>query len=163
MTTRYTTRALMGWLFKSLGVEYRIEDSPDCDETLNFFIDDASSQIGAFLEQVYYPADLAGSTWVKIRATWLACYRLSQRGGNPSLFYGRVQEIMDELNAVKNGLLPIPGLATRADFIPSMSNIEHDPRYRDATRRVDPETSTPGLGGTRPQDITEYPGGFTLF
>jgi len=157
MPTRFTSRSEMEKLFTRIGLEFRVAQQPNCQDTLNFYIDDATSTIQAYAGQIYSDASLNGSTWTRIRATWIACYRLSQMGGDPSLFYARYEEIMEELKKVLEGTLPIPGLATSEDFVPAMSNIEHDPRYRDSTRRVDAETSTPNTGGTRPRDISEQP------
>lgn len=157
MPIRYTNRATMEKLFSQQGIEFRIGEADDCNDVLNFYIDDATSTIDSYASQIYLESDLATSQWVKIRATWLACYRLSQSGGNPSLFYTRFGEIMEELKQVRDGTLPIPGLATREDLVPSMSNIEHDPRYRDTTRRVDTATSTPNAGGKRPRDLSDDP------
>lgn len=162
--TRYTSRAEMAYLFRAQGIPNRLgEDGFDQDDILNWYIDDASSSIGIYLEQRYLPADLATSPWVRIRATWWACFLLSQMGGDPSLFSRRVEEIKEEVKLVANGTLPLAGLATRADFVPSMSNIEHDPRYFDATRRVDQTTSTPSTGGTRPRDLSDQPMFFNPF
>lgn len=157
MPTRYTSYAEMAHLFKRIGLEFRIGTEVDCEDTLNFYIDDVTSTIDAYAGQLYSSADLNTSTWVRTRATWLACYRLSQIGGEPSLFYARYEEIMAELQKVLDNILPIPGLAASIDMVPSMSNIDHDPRYFKATRRVDPETSTPNTGGTRPREVSFNP------
>jgi len=142
VTTRFTTRPEMEKLFSAMGVEFRLEDADDCDEVLNFFIDDATQLVLQYAGQLYSSTDMNTSTWVRIRCTYIACYFLSQRLGNPSLFFSRYEQILDELQRVQQQLLPIPELATSQDMVPCMSNIEHDPRYRERTLRVEPETST---------------------
>lgn len=154
-TYRYTTREEMSHLFTAIGVEFRLEGSPDCQLRLNFYIDDATSYIDQYLSTMYNQVDLNSSTWVRTRATWIACYRLSQVGGNPSLFGGRFEEIVEELQKVKDGSLVVPELGTKWDLVPSMSNIDHDPRFRARTRRVDGETSSPSTGGTKSRDMSE--------
>jgi len=153
MPVRFTTRAEMNKLFSRMGVEVRAGLEGDCNDNLDFYIDDATQELRQYIGQLYADADLNTSLWVRIRCTWVACYRLSQMGGNPSLFRGRYDQILAELTSVRDGLLPIPDLATARDHVPSMSNIEHDPRYREATLRVEPNTST-GMGGTRIQEIS---------
>jgi len=148
MPTRYTSRAEMERLYSPRGLEYRAGTGFDCQTTLNWYIDDASATIDAYAGQIYAKADLATSTWIRVRATWIACYRLSQIEGNASQFIGRYDEAMDELRQVKDGLLPVPDLSTSIDVVPSMSNIDHDPRHRYATLRVQPETST-AVNGSR--------------
>lgn len=154
--TQYTTRADMELLFTRLGVNLRTARYGDSTDAIDFFIDDASTTIDQYASQWYYPADLATSRWVKIRATWMACYLLSQVAGNPSLFYTRYDLIMQELDKVQQGLLPIPELNTRADMVPSMGNIEHDPRFREKTLRVETEVST-GENGKRNESYTILP------
>jgi phage gp36-like protein len=163
-----TTRKEMARLFKGQGLSFRTDlEDGDCEEMLGMYIDDATSTVLSYLGQRYESLPLSQSPWVRIRATWLACYYFSQTGGSPSLFYGRYQAIMDDLKAAKDGSLPIldnngDPLPTRWDMVPSMSNINHDPRYRAQTRRVDPDTSTPDMGGTRERIISDIPG-FGLF
>ena len=156
MTTQLTSRKEMEHLFTALGIEFRVDQGPKGKLMLDFYINDASSTILAYAGQRYSAADLATSDFIKVRAAWLACYRLSQVGGNPSLFYGRYGEIMEELKNIQNGNLPLPDLSTTYNMVPTLSNIEHDPRYRDRTRRVDTETST-SVGGTRTQETSESP------
>lgn len=140
--TQHTTRAEMALLFGRSGVNLRVADYDSADDILDFIIDDATSTIDQYASQLYAVADLTTSTWVRIRCTWIACYLLSQRLGNPSLFYSRYEQIINELQEVRDGLLPIPLLSTTEDMVPSMSNIEHDPRFREKTLRVEREVST---------------------
>lgn len=142
MPTQYTSRTEMNRLFSAQGVEFRLDDAFSCEDDLNFFIDDASSTVDQYASQVYLPADMYTSKWVRIRTTWIACHLLSQRQGNPSLFFGRYEQILDELQRVAQQALIIPELSTREDMVPTMSNIEHDPRYREKTLRVESTVST---------------------
>lgn len=139
---QYTTKAEMSKLFSACGVDYRIEDESDPESSLEFFIDDASVMIDMYAGQIYSSSDMVNSKWVRIRATWMACYFLSQKNGNASLFFNRYDQILQELQKVQQQQLPIPGLATSVDMVPTLSNIEHDPRYREATLRVEPQVST---------------------
>jgi hypothetical protein len=139
---QYTSKVEMQRLFSACGVNYRMDDADDPEDTLAFFIDDASSTVDMYAGQIYNQSDLNTSQWVRIRATWLACYLLSQRMGNPSLFFNRYDQILQELQKVQQQQLPIPGLATSVDMVPTMSNLEHDPRYREKTLRVESEVST---------------------
>lgn len=152
-TVRLTTRKEMENLFSIMGIDLRLDEMPNCKAVLDFFILDASSQVGLYIGQRYTLTDLSTNDFVRSITTWIACYRLSARKGNPTLFAGRYQEILEQLEQIKNGELPLDA-ATRWDMVPTLSNIEHDPRFRDRTSRVDQETST-GLGGTRPQELSD--------
>jgi hypothetical protein len=146
--SQYTSREEMEKLFSACGVELRLVCASDKDEALDFFIDDATLMIRQFAGQLYGDADLNNSAWIRIRATWIACYLISQRKGAPSLFFARYEQIIQELNMVKDGLLPIPELSTSIDAVPALSNIDHDPRFRYKTLRVQTENST-ATGGSK--------------
>ena len=62
MTTRFTTRPEMEKLFSAMGVEFRLEDADDCDEVLNFFIDDATQLVLQYAGQLYSSTDMNTST-----------------------------------------------------------------------------------------------------
>lgn len=149
---QFTSKAEMQRLFSACGVNYRMDDADDPEDTLDFYIDDATSTMQMYAGQIYDMTSLNTSKWVRIRTTWIACYRLSQRMGNPSLFFNRYDEILQELQKVQLQQLPIPELATSVDMVPTMSNVEHDPRYREKTLRVESEVSTGATSGR--QDLS---------
>lgn len=140
--TKFTSRDEMERLFGHMGVALRLEGANDQEATLNFFAELASSQVQQYCGQFYSAADMETSEWVRHRCTWMACYLLSQRSGDASLFYGQYDQFLNDMQQVANGSLPIPGLATAEDMVPALSNIIHDPRYRYETLRVESRTST---------------------
>jgi len=152
--TPLTTREEMEFVYSLQGVETKIFHEAKCVRILNWFIQQATVRVLTYLKQRYDTTTLNVHPVPRGYATWIACYYLSQRSGNPSLFYSRYEETMDELQRISTGELPLLDANTSYDFVPSMSNMEHDPRYRDRTLRVDPETSTQ-QGGTRPQETSE--------
>lgn len=140
----YTTRKEMERLFSNRATVLRIDDmnTVDQDEYFLELIEDASDIINSHIENVYDYADLANSRWTRIRATWIACYLLSQRRGNPAQYLSRYQEILEELEKVRLGIIDIPGLAKRDHNQPVMSNLHVDPRYPVRSLRVIETIST---------------------
>jgi hypothetical protein len=144
LTYVYTSRAEMQRLFSARGTTLRIEDlnSTDQDEYFVEVCEDASDIINQYVENIYDQSDLVNSRWVRIRATWIACYLFSQRRANPALLVGRYQEILEELEKVRLQILDIPGLAKRDNFFPAMSNMTVDPHYPIRSVRVVESIST---------------------
>lgn len=163
-TTTYvalTSRTEMENVFTVQGVEYRtnpFSDEPNCVRILNYFIQMASVRVLTYIGQRYATGTLQNHPQARFLATWIACYYLSQRAGNPSLFHARYEEAMQELVDIRDGIMPLLDADTRWDMVPTLSNMEHDPRYSDRTLRVDPETST-GNGGTVTQERSDPPFG----
>lgn len=156
-----TSRQEMENVFTVQGVEFRtnpFSDEPRCVQVINYFIQMASVKVLSYIGQRYEVATLRIHPQARFLATWIACYYLSQRAGNPSLFHARYEEAMQELVEIRDGIMPLLDANTRWDMVPTMSNMEHDPRYSDQTLRVDPETST-GNGGTVPRIMSDPPFG----
>lgn len=144
LTYVYTTREEMQRLFSERAVSLRIDDmnTVSQDEYFVELAEDASDIINQYCENLYDQADLYNSRWVRIRATWIACYLLSQRRANPSLLVGRYQEILEELEKVRLQIIDIPGLAKRDNFFPAMSNLTIDMNYPVHSLRVQETLST---------------------
>jgi len=163
-TTTYqalTSRQEMENVWTMQGIELRtnpFSDEPRCVQVLNYFIQMASVTVLKYVAQRYETSTLRVHPQARFLATWITCYYLSQRAGNPSLFHARYEEAMQELTDIRDGIMPLLDANTRWDMVPTLSNMEHDPRYSDRTLRVDPETST-GNGGTVTQERSDPPFG----
>lgn len=143
----YTSRDEMERILSQIGVNLRIDDLDvaGSEGALESFYIDATLTIDTYVQHYYEPQDLYSSYWVRLRASWLACYYLSQRRGNPALFQLRYNQILEELERVQLGELVIPGLPTRFDLTPAMSNIVIDERFTIDKIRVHPSISTGGV------------------
>jgi hypothetical protein len=150
----YTTQAEIERIYSNLASSLQIDDV-DIDEVSDFWTElteDATDIINQYAESYYDPTDMVNSRWVRTRASWVGCYLLSQRRGNPSLFADRFEIIIDELQRVYRGDLIIPRLPTREDMTPAMSNVVIDDRFRVHKIRVHPTISTGGTSGK--QDLS---------
>ena len=142
----YTSRDEMEGVLSQTGINLRIDDIDvmDSEGVLDSFFYDATLVIDTYTQHLYYSQDLYSSYWVRIRASWLACYYLSQRRGNPALFQVRYNQILEELERIMDGELLIPGLPTAYDITPAMSNVVVDERFAIDKIRVHPSISTGG-------------------
>lgn len=120
---------------------------------LTEFRSDATDLINTYCLVFYEAEDLANSRWVRTRAAYVAVYFLSQRRGNPALYQLRFEQIMQELMMVLQGIIQIPGLATRNDMTPAMTNLTVDDNFSVQKLRVQPAIST---GGTYSNQHTAY-------
>jgi hypothetical protein len=151
LTYTYTTREEIQRLYGSSGQQAIIQDlsGSNISSWYTELIADASDIINQYCLVYYHAEDLGNSRWVHTRATWIAAYLLSQRRGNPALWGGRYAEILEELRMVLAGLIQIPGLPTRSDFTPAMSNLVIDDHFQISKIRVQPFISTGGVGSNQ--------------
>lgn len=142
----YTTQAEIRRLYGQLGQQNIVQDlnSTDLQAMWTELCSDASDIVNQYCLVFYNASDLANSRWVRVRTTWIAAYLLSQRRGNPALFGVRYEQIIEELLMVLNGEIQIPGLPTRNDFTPAMSNLNVDDRFHTMKLQVSPFISTGG-------------------
>lgn len=140
----YTSRDEVQRLLSERGVQLRLDDLAPLqqDEYIIELCEDASDIINEWCEVFYDYSDLYNSRWVRIRATWIAAYLLSQRRGNPAQLTQRYQDILQELEYIRWGVNDIPGLPKRGNFFPAMANLTVDPTFLLRSLRVVEQNST---------------------
>ena len=149
----YTTRAEMERIFGESGVSLRSDDlGSDQTAMLDEIIGEATEMVNYHCSLIYEEEDLNTSFLSRRWATWIACYLLSQRRGNPSVFSEKYEEVITMLSEVADFTRIIPRLATREDFTPAMSNLHIHHRFRTHKIRVHPTISTGGTYGK--QDLS---------
>ena len=155
LTYTYTTKEEIARLYGSNGQQSIIQDlaASNLSSWWTELISDASDIVNQYCLVYYQASDLSNSRWVRTRTTWIAAYLLSQRRGNPALWGLRYEQIIDELLMVMHGEIQIPGLPTRADFTPAMSNLVVDDHFQISKIRVQPFIST---GGTHANQQIAY-------
>jgi len=84
---------------------------------------------------------LSLSVWVRERATYIACYFLSFRRGNPTLFQYQYEEALKELEEARDNLIFLDVPQT-SGVRPLAYNILHDNRFNITPIRVIPATSS---------------------
>lgn len=98
-------------IFSPEGVENHTEDYSYNSEVINEIVNRASETVLQYLRTLYLPEDLETSYWVRAKATYIACYYLSARMGNPALYQDFFEQSMMELVQARDGFIDI-GLPT---------------------------------------------------
>jgi phage gp36-like protein len=157
LSYEYTSEAEIRRLYGKTGLQNILRDvsGTDLEAIWDEIIADATQTIDQYAAQIYNQEDLATSRWVRIRATWIASFRLSQRTANNDLFAQRYEEIIEELQKVLSLQLMIPNIPLSADMSPMMSNPTIDPRSNSKKIRVQQEISTGGTSDR--QDVAWMP------
>lgn len=162
ITYTYTTADEIKRIFSTAAVELRVDDDEDGyvntteDDVYTDIVYDATDVINLYLEQWYDPSDMAENSWIRRQATWIGCYLLSQRRGNPSQYNKRYEEVIAQLEKIQEGKLQVPRLPHRADFTPALSNYRIDDRNQVQKIRVQPNISTGGTSARQHTDRDVY-------
>jgi len=151
---RYTSRAEMQRVLGASGIDLRSDDLGGSEDSsmIDEVTGEATEMINFYAGLNYDEKDLETSFIVRRWATWIACYLLSQRRGNPALFSDKYEETIALLEEVYKFNRIIPRLPTREDLTPAMSNLHIDDRFRTHKIRVHPTISTGGTYGK--QDLS---------
>lgn len=140
MTTPFTTREEIEHLFSTTAVDLRVDDAAtptEEDGIIDEQIEDATEYLNQYLWMNYQEADLAASSWVRRRATYVAAHFLSSRRGNPAQYIDRFQAITEELKAIYTRDMYIPGLNVLVQSAaPSLANYLIDNRGLGPVNRV---------------------------
>lgn len=161
LTYTYTSVAEIRRIYSTDAVNLRLDDDDDgyvspTDDVYTDLVYEATDMVNLYCEQWYDPSDMAENSWVRRQATWIACYLLSQRRGNPSQYGKRYEEIVGLLEKVQAGQLQIPRLPHRADFTPAVSNFRVDDRFQVRKTRVQPTISSGGTSSRQDLDRDRY-------
>ena len=136
----YTTAARVTKRMSADGVLLRQDDD---EAALTQFIGDASDELEFYLTVRYAPADLATNGWVLKIATdiTVALYCARRLNTVPEHIAAEADFAFERMEKIQAGALKIPGLATKKDMAPALSNFR--PRLRPFNRPVVvPGTST---------------------
>jgi len=151
----YTSQAEMSRILSPDVASALVEDYSDAPSILNIWNEireEATDLVNYYLAMWYEESDMATSSWVRRNATWLGCYLVSQRRGDPGKYHSRAEEIVAMLEQVSLGRKQVPRLPTKADLTPSLSNYTVDDRFHLAKIRVIPSISTGGTSGKQHLD-----------
>tara|TARA_R110002020_G_scaffold62712_4_gene167501 strand:+ start:101 stop:634 length:534 start_codon:yes stop_codon:yes gene_type:complete len=148
----YTSEAEIKRILSSSGFDLRLDDLSNDLDTVTDLINEATDLVNFYCGLHYDESDLEGSTLVRRWTTWIACYLLSQRRGNPAIFADRMGEVLALLEEVARHDRILPRLPTREDLTPAMSNVHIDDKFRTHKIRVHPTISTGGTYGK--QDLS---------
>lgn len=97
--------------FSVEGVSNHTEDLSVNVEVMNEIVQRASETVLQYLRVLYRNEDLELSVFARSKATFIACYYLSTRMGNPALYQDHFENAMMELVQARDGFIDI-GLPT---------------------------------------------------
>ena len=115
-TTLFTSLEEIERVYSEAGVANHSEDYADNTEVIDEIIMRATETVLQFLRGRYSESGMINSYWVRMKATFIACYYLSVRQGNPSLYGDLYAESMLDLAQARDGIIN-PGLVTGARVI----------------------------------------------
>lgn len=112
MSVALTSKEEIEALFSSEGVENHLEDIVDNDLVIDQIVVQASETCLLYLRTQYSEESCAENPWVRQQATYIACYFLSIRRGNPSLYTDLYAQALVYLEQVRDGELN-PGIPSK--------------------------------------------------
>jgi len=163
----YTTQEKVERMMSIRSVQEYSNDDPnylaaDDEQIILDLIYEATDTINSYCLKWYTEAMLATSMIVERHCTWMVCYLLSQRRGEPMRYEGKFNEAVEYFKSIESGARQIPRLPQRSDLVPVNSNYVIDDRFAKARSRVQRETSSGEPYSGQPVDITidpNYPNG----
>ena len=135
-----TSKEEMERVFSIDGVTNHVEDltGTDFEAVIDELIIRASETVLQYLRGRFDITAMDNSMWVRMKATYIACYYLSVRQGNPSLYGDLYAEAMMDLAAARDGTIN-PGLPTPPRVVLQTPMI--DSRFFQPSR-INPRRST---------------------
>lgn len=151
----YTTEAELERFCGENYVDFRLDDLVTLDRNTLLYdlIDQSTLDVDTYLEPWYLTADLTNHKLARWYATIIFAYKLSQRRGNAAQYVTEYEDTMAKLQEFATGIPPFPGIGTRSDFTPAMSNLTVDERFQLQKQRVQSPIST---GGTSSRQDLSY-------
>lgn len=137
-------------VFSTEGVDNHMEDLINSPEVVNTFIARATERCLLYLRTHYADEDIEPNIWAREQATYIACYLISVRRGNPSLYSDLYAQALIDLELVRDGKLN-PGIPSNARAVVQTPIL--DSRFY-LPMRTNPHASTRILPG---QKVPRYP------
>jgi len=145
MTTQLTSMLEIQGVFSSEGVENHLEDLIDSPTELDVIINRASERVFLYLRTKFLEEDVENNVWAREQATYIACYLISVRRGNPSLYTDLYAQALIDLEQVRDGVLN-PGIPSKARAVVQTPML--DSRFYHV-KRTNPMASTRVLPAQR--------------
>jgi len=123
------------------------DDFSDSSEIVKEFIQRATGRVKQELNKSFDDVDLQYSPRIREIATIIACYLISIRRGNPSLYSDQYMESMIDLERIANGDLYLSELPRSGNTSVVYQNVSSDNRFPFTPIRVDSITSSRTVGG----------------
>lgn len=143
--SQFTSLPEIQRVFSVEGVDNHNEDSLGDSTVIDEIIYRATETVLQFLRGRFSESDMKDSYWVRMKATYIACYYLSIRQGNPALYGDMYNEAMLDLAQARDGLINT-GLRTTPRMVVQTPML--DSRFYNPARIL-PNRSTKVYSGQR--------------
>lgn len=142
----YTSQAEIEDIFSISGADLHTDDIIDNPSFWEKLCERATSRVNQYLMGLFSAENLQNHVRIREIATYIACYLLSIRRGNPALYRGEYEECLADLENMQTGNLYLD-IPRRQSHRVVMQNVVIDNRYFRNPNRVEPLTSTTVIGG----------------
>ena len=142
---QFTSLAEIQRVLSVEGVDNHTEDDLSDPTIINELIYRATETVLQFLRGRFDQSDMKSSYWVRMKATYIACYYISIRQGNPALYGDMYNESMLDLAQARDGLINT-GLRTTARIVVQTPML--DSRFYNPARIL-PNRSTKVYSGQK--------------
>lgn len=119
------------------GVEWHTDDQSDDSDVRLEVLERATGTAKAKLNKLYADADLANSPWVRYRVTIIACYYLSIRRGNVSIYESLYFDCITDFDKLIDGEYYLSELPISNSPPMMVQNYRTDNRFPFTPVRVD--------------------------
>lgn len=134
-------------VFSVDGVQGHTDDVMTSAPILSEIIQRASETVLQYLRVIYDPEDLSQSFWARSKATYIACYLLSIRMGNPALYQDQYEMALLDLDQARMGTINI-GLPATTRVVVQTQTVDRRAFHQ---LRVNSKRSTHTYGNQRLQ------------
>lgn len=142
LTYTYTSQAEIERVWGETAVDLRTDDLVSTTTLFTEIVAEATDTINLYLNRRYEASVMSENAWVRRAATWVGCYLLSRRRGNPGQYYEEYERILALLDQIKHNALDLPRAPVRSDAIPVGTNYTIDERYHQGKVRIQQGTTT---------------------
>jgi hypothetical protein len=143
----FTSDEEMDRQLSNAGTEWHVDDlSDDADVRLEIK-ERATGTAKAKLNKLYADSDLANSPWVRHRVTIIACYYLSIRRGNVSIYESAYFEALADFDKLIDGEYYLAELPVTTSQPILVQNYRTDNRFPYTPVRVDQFNSSKIVSG----------------
>jgi hypothetical protein len=154
----YTSQTEIERIWSANAVTLRTDEIGSTTDYWDEVNEEATDIVNLYASIWYEESDMYSNRFVRRLATWIGCYLVSLRRGDPGQYYAQYERVIDILEKIQKGILQIPRLGTRADITPALSNMRVDDRFSINKVRVQPSVSTGGTSSRQDLD-PQYPAG----
>jgi hypothetical protein len=147
MSEPLTSKSEIEEVFSAEGLENHLADLINNEPYMTRVISQSSERVYMYLRTQYDESQIEINVIARQIATYIACYNISIRAGNPSLYADAYAQGLIDLEQIRDGILN-PGMASKARAVvqtPMLDNRFYNPKRVNVqgSTRVFPKQNMP--------------------